>query len=82
MSRIPETELTPVEKSGFTARLRGLRLQRGFDAVGGIIVASDNDRNQNAFQEVRRLIHEAEYRPPNHPFLVVPGVLLVAPRLP
>ena len=67
-------EKEPGGRPGFTQRLRSLRLQPGFDAVRGIIVVSDNDGNPNSsFQEVRRLIHEAEYRAPNHPFVVVAG---------
>lgn len=51
--------------------MRGLRLQPGFDAVKGIVVTSDNDDSPRAsFQEVRKLVHDADYKAPNQPFAV------------
>jgi hypothetical protein len=70
----PRDKIDDGGRRGFAQRLRGLRLQQGFDMVTGVIVVSDNDRNPNAsFQEVRNLIHEAEYKAPNRPFVVAPG---------
>jgi len=75
----PRMSIDPGGRSGFTSRLRGLRLQHGFDRIKGIIVASDNDRDPAAsFKEVRGQIHEAEYKAPNHPFTVSAGTPAVS----
>ena len=76
----PRDKIDHGGRRGFAQRLRGLRIQPGFEAVIGIIIASDNDRNRNAsFQEVRNLIHEADYRAPNHPFVFVESRLTALP---
>jgi len=75
----PREKIDHGGRRGFEQRLRGLRLQPGFDAVRGIIVVSDNDHDPSAsFQEVRTLIHDASYSAPNHPFAVVAGPPAVA----
>jgi hypothetical protein len=61
-------------KSKFAVRLRSLRLQHGFDLVKGIIVAGDNDRDQqSSFANVRKLILDSGYKPPNKPLQTVRG---------
>jgi hypothetical protein len=64
----------PGGRSGFTARLRSLRTSRGFDEVTGILVVSDNDLDPaGSFKEVRKLIHEADFKAPNKPLVATKG---------
>jgi hypothetical protein len=70
----PRDKIDAGGRSGFAQRLRGLRLQPGFEGVRGLVVASDNDRDPNAsFEQVRTLIHDAEFKAPNHPYVVAAG---------
>src|SRR5262249_16806426 len=70
----PREGFDPGGRSGFESRLRGLRLQPGFDSVRGVVVVSDNDQNPNAsFQEARSLIHNASFSSPNNPYAFAPG---------
>jgi len=78
----PREGTDPGGRAGFTSRLRGLRLQPGFDDVTGIIVVSDSDNDANAsFQQVRTLIHNAGYRAPNQPSVYVAGPPAMCVRL-
>lgn len=78
----PREVTDPGGRTGFTSRLRGLRLQPGFDDVTGIIVVTDSDDDPNgSFQQVRTLIHEAGYRAPNQPSVYVAGPPAVCVRL-
>jgi len=70
----PRETIDPGGRQGFSSRLRGLKTQHGFDAVTGIIVASDNDRDQKgSLTEVKKLIHDAGFRTPNHPLVTIAG---------
>jgi hypothetical protein len=75
----PRQEIDPGGRGGFTSRLRSLRLQPGFEQVTGIIVVSDNDADPNgSFGVVRSLIHDAEFKTPNHPARFIAGRPAVA----
>lgn len=78
----PREEIDPGGRGGYTSRLRGLRLQPGFEAVTGIVVISDSDDSPNtSFQQVRTLIHEAEFHAPNHPSVFVAGPPAICVRM-
>jgi hypothetical protein len=75
----PREGIDPGGRPGFSSRLRGLRLQHGFDAVRGIIIASDNDDDQRGkFREVHNLIHDALFRAPNRDYMFVAGPPAIA----
>ena len=70
----PHFEIEPGGRGGYSARLRSMKLQVGWDNLQGIIVVSDNDSDPaGSFQMVRRLVHEASLTPPNQPLTIKSG---------
>ena len=80
----PRNNIRPGGRQGFSHRLRGLRLQPGFDELRGIAIISDSDRDRDAsFAEVRSQIHEAGFSSPNRELDCIAGppaiVVLMVP---
>ena len=70
----PRQDIDPGGRGGYASRLRGLRLQPGFDLVDGIVVVSDNNANPAAsFSRVRQQLLDAGYPTPNRSFTMAYG---------
>jgi hypothetical protein len=68
----PREGIDPGGRPGFASRLRGLRLQHGYDDVTGVLVISDNDTG-GSLECVRKMIHHAGFRVPNRAYEFVAG---------